>query len=124
MFKLVVPGRPIVKKNTKRIIGAGKKKMIIYSPKFVEWEKVALLAAMRVRPVNLITCLLEAEYKFYFKNTQGQADTSNLVEGIQDVLTKAGVIQDDKLIMRFTAEKFFGHEPRTEVVLHEYRISA
>lgn len=60
---------------------------------------------------------IEAHYRFYFENKHGEADTSNLIEGPQDVLEKVGVIVNDKLITKLTAEKFFGHEPRVEIIL-------
>lgn len=120
LFECTVPGRAIVKKNQQRVVGVGKGKRVIYSEKFVQWEKQAIMEVYRKRDSNLILTWVEADYKFYFTNQQGEADVSNLVEGIQDVLTKCGIIQDDRLVKRFTAEKFFGSEPRLEVKLYKY----
>ena len=58
---------------------------------------------------------LEVRYRFFFANRQGEADTSNLVEGVSDALQKSGVIHDDKLIHILHASKSFGSEPRVEI---------
>lgn len=120
LFKAVIPGRPIVKKNTQRVVGFGRSKHAIYSPQFKLWERVAFDCCLKAG-INLstITAPIEAHYKFYLKNKQGEPDTSNLVEGISDVLQKTEIISDDKQIIKFTAEKIFGEEPRTEVWLFE-----
>lgn len=120
LFSCTVPGRAIVKKNTQRTVGYGKSKHVIYSPKYTTWKRSAHLVFVQKHRARTITCLLEARYKFYFKNHQSEADVSNLVEGPQDELKNAHVISDDKLIMRIVAEKFFGEEPRTEIELYEF----
>ena len=65
----------------------------------------------------VIDFYVRAEFEFHFKNHQAEADTSNCVEGPQDLMQKLGIITDDKLIKKFTAEKFFGGEPKTMVRL-------
>lgn len=121
IFECTILGRPIVKKNTQRVVGYGRRKHVIYSKKFLEWQSVANATIQRRAGVTLlITEPIEAEFKFYFKNRAAEADVSNLIEGPQDVLKKTGIISDDKLIMRVRGEKFFGHEPRTEIRLYKF----
>ena len=117
LFRCTVPGRPIVKKNTQRTVGFGKARHVIYSQRYMAWELVAIAACKRAFNTALITCPLEAQFRFYFADCQAEPDTSNLIEGIQDVLQTASIIKDDKQIFRLGAEKFLFQEPRTEVEL-------
>lgn len=61
-----------------------------------------------------------AIYRFFFKDRQAEADVSNLCEAPGDLLQKAGLLKDDRLICQLIALKFFGHEPRTEIEIHPY----
>lgn len=67
----------------------------------------------------MITCPLFAKFYFHFLNRQSESDTSNCIEGPADVLTRAGVIKDDKLIVALYAQKEFGLEPKTIIELYE-----
>ena len=116
LFTCSIPGRVIVKKNTQRIVGSGSRKRAIYSPKFIAWERIAMLHMKRTwAGREPITDPLEVRYRFFFANRQGEADTSNLVEGVSDALQKSGVIEDDKLIHILHASKSFGGEARVEI---------
>jgi Holliday junction resolvase RusA-like endonuclease len=123
LFRAVIPGRCIVKKNTKNLVGRGRFKRAVYSKKFVMWEQNALVALLDPSLRLLIDIPVTAYFKFYFANRQSEADVSNLVEGPQDVIVKAGILRDDKLVMRIIAEKFFGESARTEVELYAYDAS-
>lgn len=122
LFRVIIPGRPYVKKNNQRAVGNGKFKRIIYSPQYKKWEGIAHAKILEslynagsfraiIAPVNM--CAL-----FYFANRQAEPDLSALYEGIQDVLQKAGVIENDKLIYAHDgSRKIFGQEPRVEIEL-------
>jgi Holliday junction resolvase RusA-like endonuclease len=79
-----------------------------------------MAAAKRAVSIALIDDPVIVHYRFYFLNRSGEADVSNLCEGPGDVLQKAGVIANDRQIMRIVAEKFFGHEPRVEIEIYKY----
>lgn len=120
MITITIPGRAIVKKNTKQVVGSGRHKKVIYSKNFREWEAMALIyikqqwqfAAPLKKSVHIF-------YHFTFKNKQGEADLSNLIEGPQDALVKAGVIEDDRLVISLKAEKHFGYAPKTYIEITE-----
>lgn len=113
IYHSVVKGRPIVKKNTKKVYRGGR---VVYSEKYRIWEQKALLS---IRPISkTINEYIYAKFEFHFKGKKSEPDTSNLIEGIQDVLQKRQIIKDDKLIKRLTAEKFFGEEQKTVVTLY------
>jgi Holliday junction resolvase RusA-like endonuclease len=64
-------------------------------------------------PVNL-------KAQFYFGNRKNEPDLSNLYQGIEDVLQKAGVIQNDKQIVSHDgSRKIFGESARVEIELTE-----
>jgi Holliday junction resolvase RusA-like endonuclease len=119
LFQVTIPGRPYVKKNQQKAVGNGRFKKIIYSPKYVAWEQMAVLTVRQMlqkMPVPGIAFPVNLKVVFYFKDRQAEPDLSALYEGIQDVLQKEGVIANDKLIVGHDGStKLFGHEPRTEV---------
>jgi len=120
---LTIPGRPIVKKNTQRTYGSGRSTRRVSSPRYTSWALNARAACNRQFKGALVDCLVTASFRFYFKDRSGEADVSNLVEGPQDILVESQIISDDKLVRKIVAEKFFGHEPRTEIELFKYEAS-
>lgn len=66
-----------------------------------------------------LTGPLEVSYKFYLTNC-GMTDVDNLIKGLQDILVKRGVIQDDRYIFRVTAEKIKSDMDRIEVTIKPY----
>lgn len=122
IFKMTLPGRPIVLKNSKRVIarGRGKRAIVLPSDRYREWEEIAMAVASGAANGHPIDHPIEAKYKFYFATRQAESDVSNLLEGPGDIMQKAGIIKNDKLIMRVSGEKFFGHEPRTEIEIFKY----
>lgn len=109
IFEVKIPGRVRIKKNGRRHIGKGKN---IPSALFMAWERNSSIDVLRAMPAFRqylpIKVYCRAEFEFHFKNFQNEADTSNCVEGPQDLLQKVGVIENDKLIVEFTAKKIMG----------------
>jgi Holliday junction resolvase RusA-like endonuclease len=120
LFSAEIPGRPYVKKNTKRVFGNGAKKRVVYSPEFLRWQTTALFEFKRALSGahSILTGGLHASYVFHFKNRLGEADLSNLIEGPQDCLQSASVIQNDKQIMSLDAQKIYSGEEKTIVTLY------
>jgi Holliday junction resolvase RusA-like endonuclease len=54
---------------------------------------------------ELIKGYVEVNYSFYLKNWK-MRDVDNMVKILQDILVKKGYIEDDRKIMKFTAQKF------------------
>ncbi len=63
---------------------------------------------------------IEAHYEFHFKNGQAEPDTSNCIEGPQDLLQAHGVIGNDKQIVAIRAIKKLYLEPKTIIRLYAY----
>lgn len=120
LFSAEIPGRPYVKKNTKRVFGSGAKKRVVYSPEFLRWQTTALsvLKQTKTRRLSILSGGLHASYTFHFKNRSGEADVSNLIEGIQDCLQTASIIENDKQIFSLDAKKIFDGTEKTVVKLY------
>ena len=121
IFRAVVGGTPIVKKNSKRLVPVNGRIVIISSKRFLDWEKSALnqlsvYRKLRIdQPVNL-------QLKFYMP-TRRDVDTSNLYTGIEDALVKAQILFDDKakIVTNHNGSGVFYDKlnPRIEIVIRE-----
>lgn len=120
LYKVTIPGRPGILKNGKRIFRRGKKIIVLPKQKYASWEQSAILVCRAAMAGDTIRSRCEMIIRFYAKNLQHEADLSNMLQGPEDVLQKAGVIENDKLITRIRAEKFFDGEPRVEIELVDY----
>jgi Holliday junction resolvase RusA-like endonuclease len=118
-FVAEISGRPVVKKNTQRIVGFGKKRRAIYSKLFLAYRTRALFAFKQslVGQGSILSGGLHASYVFHFKNRMAEPDVSNLIEAPQDCLAEAGVIENDKQIMSLDAEKIISGEEKTTIKL-------
>lgn len=119
LYKISIPGRTMVKKNTQRVVGFGKAKHAIYSNQFKAWNTRAhiIMHDSKNQILEPIDCQIFMNIRFYFLNKGAQADLSNLIDGPQDCLKNAGIIVDDRLIEGIYARKFFGEKPRCEIEL-------
>lgn len=119
IFKSFIPGRPVSKKNTKKVVRRYGRVLVIYSRQFLAWESVALPVLKRdFAGRQTIDKALEINLVFHFKDKRREPDVSNLVEAPQDALTKAGVIIDDRIIQVVKASKVFDGTEGTDVELY------
>lgn len=96
MYYYTLTGRPISKKNSRRIFRRGRKLVNIPSSAYEKWENHALVQLMGVEKPRISTPV-HIEYIFTFKGKM-QSDLDNIEAGINDILEKAGIIEDDVLI--------------------------
>lgn len=93
MIKIIIPLHPITKKNSQRIVLNSRtgKPFIMPSEKYKQYEREAALFMPKNiyinAPVN-IKCL-------FYMPTRRRCDLTNLLEAIDDVLVKTGVLADD-----------------------------
>lgn len=119
LFKVEIPGRVGIKKNSKQIIKTSGRPFLISSKKFTAWERVAsmhIYAKLHSFYAQYRFPLkepMELEAEFYFKNHSGEADLSNCLSGPEDVLQKCGIILNDKLIYEIKAKKIFDGTERS-----------
>lgn len=120
--RIMIPGTPITKKNSSRIIWNKKLKrpMIIPSEQYKQYEKDCGLYLKNVEPFlspcNL-TCL-------YYMPTHRRVDLSNLIAATSDILVHYGILIDDnsKYIKGYDGSRVFydRENPRTEIVITEF----
>lgn len=106
-MELVLYGRPITKKNSSRIIKAGKYHRIVPSKAYVQYEKDCLKQIKAENKKNLnsrynLKCL-------YYMPTRHRVDLVNLLEATCDILVAAHVIEDDnsKIIVSHDGSRVF-----------------
>lgn len=89
-MKFIIPIEPKTKKNSQQIIVVNGRPMIIPSKQYKEFEKAALWYIEKIGidyPVNI-------KALFYMK-TKRRVDLTNLLEALDDVLVKGGMLVDD-----------------------------
>lgn len=119
MIKFTIPLAPISKKNSQQIFRPNgmNRPIIVPSKKYKEYEETALYYIPKNifinAPVN-IKCL-------FYMPTKRKCDLTNLLEAIDDVMVKAGLLADDNYTIieshdgsRVLYDK---DNPRTEVYI-------
>lgn len=101
MEQITILGRPISKKNSKRLVPIRGRMIPICSKAFNNFHKDALsqlTGCRKLKPPYAVS------YRF---NMKGKLDTDidNMVSGINDILQDAGIITDDKYITHINAIK-------------------
>lgn len=94
-MKLILYGNPASKKNSPQIITIKGRPRIIPSKVYRAYESDCLRQLMLTtrygdpinKPINL-KCL-------YYMQTRRRVDLVNLIEATQDILVKAGILEDD-----------------------------
>lgn len=110
---------PITKKNSQRIIKVGNARKVIPSAQFMEYERGAGWF-LNPKPTEPIDYPVEVECRFYMP-TRRRVDLTNLLEAIDDILVKYGILADDhcKIIVSHDGSRvlYDKERPRTEVFI-------
>lgn len=116
MIEIIILTEARTKKNSSRIVIAGKKRMLLPSEAYVKFEQKCkpYLKPLKIDyPINL-NC------KFYMK-TRRRVDLNNLLAAITDVLVKHQVIVDDNkdIIIGFDGSRvlYDPQLPRVEIII-------
>lgn len=118
MISFTIPLPPISKKNSQQIAinQQTRKPFIMPSKKYKEYEQAALWFIPKQRaainmPVN-IKCL-------FYMPTKRLCDLTNLLEAVDDVLVKAGLLKDDNYTIVASHDGsrvlYDKNNPRTEI---------
>lgn len=117
-IKITLPLNPVTKKNSQRIIKCGSYSRIMPSKSYVQYEKdCGFYLSRDAPPIEErceVTCL-------FFMKTRRRVDLTNLLEAVDDVLVKHGILQDDNssIIVSHDGSRVF-HDPknpRTEITI-------
>lgn len=121
LFTTYLEGRAGIKKNSlqRKFSFKQQRTLTMPSDRYLDWERFTVVRLKRVwgfKPPISEPVIMRAV--FGFKNHQHEADLSNLYEGIQDALQKAGVLVNDKLIYGHDgSRKVFGIDEGVSVQL-------
>ena len=102
----VIPLPPVTKKKSQRIIKVNGRPIIIPSAKYVAYDKEAikhLKVYLGGKEPPRITYPCNIECKFYMP-THRAVDRANLEQAIQDVLVRAGILEDDNRDIAATSD--------------------
>lgn len=109
LFECVIEGRPGILKNGKKLVRAGGRIFPVSSDKYKAFEAKAYLIIKAAKSQPTINFPVNVCMKFFFKNYAHEMDLSNCYQGIEDILQKALVIENDKLIYGHDgSRKIFG----------------
>lgn len=113
-MKIIIPIECRTKKNSSRIITAGRRKILLPSKQYLEFERNCepFLTPSKIDYAINLKCL------FYMK-TRRRVDLPNLLNSICDVLVKHQVIVDDNkdIVAGFDGSRvlYDKHQPRVEI---------
>ena len=117
-LRFTIPLVPVTKKNSQRIVRCGEYSKILPSKAYVQYERDAgyflpSRGKKHAQPCEVV-CL-------FYMPTKRRVDLTNLLEAIDDVLVKYGVLKDDnsEIITSHDGSRvlYDKNNPRTEVVI-------
>ena len=123
-LRYTIPGNPITKKNSQRIIrirnrDGSFRSLIKPSPQYEAYEATALYFLQPV-PDQPITGPVNCEY-VYFMQTLRKVDATNLISATDDILVAAGILEDDNRDVVAghdgTRVYYSKDEPRVEITI-------
>ena len=120
IFEAMIPLDPKVKKNNQKIITNSKTKapMIVQNDRYRQYERDAGWFLRKPKqpidyPVN-VRCI-------FYRQTARRVDLTNLLEAIDDILVKYGVLKDDnfQIIAGHDGSRVYidREKPRTEIYI-------
>lgn len=117
-LSLSIDGRPISKKNSRRFIPSRKRGILSLPSE--SYEHFAESAGWQLKTVKTrFTLPVSIAYVFEMKGHL-DADVDNLIAGVNDILQRAGIIENDSLIYEGSFAKFHGAEAwRTRLTIRE-----
>ena len=120
-MKIVLYGRPITKKNSGRIVMAGRYPKLLPSKAYVEYEKDCLTQITGKQRLKL-----DGAYNVkcsYYMPTRHRVDLTNLLNATNDILVAAKVLKDDncKIVVSHDGSRVFydKENPRVEIEIEE-----
>ena len=121
-LSFTIYGEPRSKKNSCQIVNIGGKPRLIQSKNYRDYEKDACWQISELHITDHIDCLSNVKYTFY-RSSKRRVDLSNLIAAADDILVKAGILEDDnwKIVGGHDGSRirFDPAAPRTEITITE-----
>ena len=128
-YKFIIDGQPMSKKRNYKIIKIGRHYTLGLTTKYKHWEKGATdqLWAQRMTYQSHMTgefrirSDVEVTFEFFLKDKR-RYDLSNLIQGPEDALVKAGILEDDSLIQSVDRSRKYRDcdPPRIEIAIRSF----
>lgn len=118
ILKLVIPGRPTTKKNSARVVKRGKFTKVLPSEAFEQYEKIALLQLRRYK--NVFDGPVSMKCLYWLPDRRWWPDLVGLLQATSDILEKAGILENDRLIRDYDGSHIAGlskNNPRAEIII-------
>lgn len=121
IYSAVVYGNPATKKNSQQILTNKKtgRQFISQSNAYKRYERSAVLQLHKLS--SAINKKVQVKCLFY-RDSMRRVDLTNLLEAIDDILVKAGIIKDDdfKILVSHDGSRVFvdRDNPRTEIFIY------
>lgn len=116
LAELTIRAKPQSKKTSQRVAGNIPRPSSVY--RLFEDKALWLLKSQYRGPAIVVPCTVTAMF-----HRDNRADVDNLGSGLLDVLQKAKIIKNDRLVMKFITEKSgkCDGDPRVVVRIEPYR---
>lgn len=130
---ITIPGRPYAKKNNPQAYcisgcngwrrGQGKqpKKIVIPSAEYLEYEKYCLKYLLKWGNIQFTEPVL-MECFYWMPDRRSRPDLLGLLQATADILEKAGILQNDRLVKKVGDSCIMGIDqdrPRAEIEITE-----
>lgn len=118
MNSLVIYGRPTTKKNSSRVVYAGKYPKVLPSKAYSDYENLALQQLQFYRKRFYVGGPVHVRCRYYMPDKKSWPDLVGLLQATSDILTTAQIIDDDMWIVNYDGSKIVGvdkYNPRTEI---------
>ena len=117
-INIIITGRVASKKNSKRIFMRGGRRIVLCSVAYERYLKEALTQiTKKYKSQSKVDSPYEVHYVFKMRGKAG-TDVDNMVASINDILQEAGILDDDKNVMKIIAVKL----PQQEEYLTEVKV--
>ena len=118
-----IPGNPITKKNSQKIIRLGNGRTIIKpSDSYDAYESTAVYYLLQGKPPEPISSPVQITCVYYMK-TRRAVDLTNLLEATDDILVEGKIIADDNrdIVASHDGSRVYhdAQRPRVEIVVTE-----
>jgi crossover junction endodeoxyribonuclease rusA superfamily len=108
----------MTKKNSSRVVYAGKYPKVLPSKAYSDYENLALQQLQFYRKRFYVGGPVHVRCRYYMPDKRSWPDLVGLLQATSDVLTKAKIIDDDKWIVHYDGSRIVGvdkAEPRAEI---------
>lgn len=118
---LMIQGDPRTKKNSMRVIRTNKRRMVVPSKAYEDYEKLFVVQCKLLGVDSLgINERVNVQCEYYMK-THRKVDLTNLLSATMDCLVSAGVLEDDNseiVVSHDGSRVFYDKEnPRVEITI-------